>query len=78
MPNVVRPVFGSVVISVFDGNRLNIGGTRIRYGRLTESLAFRALESLDIRLLEFNTPAVVPVYNGRIGIDFTIGTSALA
>jgi hypothetical protein len=53
-------------------------GSRIKYARLTESLAFRALESGDIRLLEFTAPAIAPVVGGRIGIDFTIGTSALA
>ena len=63
------------IASLLSGRALS---TSIQYGRLTESLAFRALESLDIRLLEFSTPAMIPVVGGRIGIDFTIGTSALA
>ena len=54
-------------------------GSRTKYARLTESRAFRALESGgDIRLLEFTAPSVIPVVGGRIGIDFTISTSSLA
>ena len=51
---------------------------RVLYGRLTEAGVFRALESFDIRLLEYTAPYVAPIVGGRIGIDFTIGTSALA
>ena len=64
--------------------RSNVGSaggnsrSRVLYGRLVESLDFRALESGDIRLLEFTNPSIAPIVGGRIGIDFTISTSSLA